>query len=317
MKIAILGSAPSSLRLAPYADPTWKIWGCSPGVYYIAPRTDAWFELHRWEPPTAGKPDGQKPWFSPEYVQWMAKHPNVWMTAPVPEIPGSKALPVDDLLGKYGTYFFTSTIAWMIACAIEDILEARAAGADGPDVIGLWGIDMAANEEYGYQRAGCQHFLQLAALLGIEIVVPPESDLLRPMPLYGISESSHWMIKLTERKRELESRLASARTGLAQAQQHVTFLEGALDDMNYHMQTWGEDRDGYGTSPAILARSPILQQAIAAQSGQVTNPRAAGMAGLPSNDYPPSVPDPKWIPHPGAQTALMTGQIDELGPPPV
>lgn len=279
MKIALLGSAPSSLSLAPTGDPSWHIWGCSPGVYPYAPRVNAWFELHRWEPGEIGKPHTQKQWFSPEYVAWMAKRDPqqcpVWMYEAVPEIPASRALPVKDLLGKYGTYFFTSSLAWMLACAIEDILEHRqnrkAAGLDlEEDAIGMWGVDMAANEEYGYQRAGCQHFLLLAADLGIRIQVPPESDLLRPMPLYAISESSHWMIKHTARRRELEGRLEGAKQTLKQAEFAVAHLTGALDDHNYHMQTWGEDRDGMGISPHIIAQQPavraIIQEQLAEQA---------------------------------------------------
>jgi len=275
MKIAILGSAPSSLGLAPFGNPAWKIWGCSPGVYAAARRCDAWFELHRWEPPTIGVPESQKQWFSPEYVAWMAMRvPGecpVWMYEPVPEIPASRALPVDDLLSKYGSYFFTSSIAWMLACAMEDILEERAAnpGAERDDAISLFGVDMAANEEYGYQRAGCQHFLLMAAELGIQIYVPPESDLLRPMPLYGICESSHWMIKGTVRRRELEARLAGAQQAAAQATQNVHFLSGALDDANYHLLTWGEDREGMGPSPLITSQSPRLRGLIREQLSPV------------------------------------------------
>lgn len=263
MKIAILGSAPSSLGLAPFGDPSFKIWGCSPGVYAACPRSDAWFELHRWEPGEVGKPHTQKQWFSPEYVAWMAKQNRVWMYDKVPEIPGSVALPVDDLCAKYGTFFFTSSIAFMIACAIEDILEERVTRTEpADDVIALYGVDMAANEEYGYQRAGCQHFLLLAADLGIQVYVPPESDLLRPMPLYGISESSHWMIKMTVRKRELEGRLANASNTLSAITQETAFLRGALDDLNYHMLTWCEDREGRGVAHSILAQSPHLRDAV-------------------------------------------------------
>lgn len=282
MKIAILGSAPSSLRLAPIEDQSWHIWGCSPGVYAAARRVNAWFELHRWEPGVAGRPETQKPWFSPEYVAWMANlQCTVWMATPNPQIPNSKALDVQALTNKYGTYFFTSSIAWMIACAIEDILEARtqrtetaaklqadptirtnpsAVEYQEPDTIGLWGVDMAANEEYGYQRAGCQHFLTLAATLGIHVAVPPESDLLRPMPLYGIQESSHWHIKNTARKIELETRLAQAKQLLADASRQIAFLEGALDDMNYQMLTWAESREGVGMHPLLLLETPIVKE---------------------------------------------------------
>ena len=266
MQIAILGSAPSSMTLAPFGDPEFKIWACSPGTYASLARCDAFFELHRWEPGVVGQPGTQKPWFSPEYVQWMANRDParcpVWMQDAVPQIPASRPLPVDDLLGKYGTFFFTSSIAWMIACAIEDILEARENGDDSKHTIALFGVDMAANEEYGYQRAGCQHFLLLAADLGIDIYVPPESDLLRPMPLYGISESSHWMIKATARRNELQARLNNSRQALENYKHEVAFLEGALDDLNYQTNTWGEDRQGVGTSHLILAKSPHLRQAV-------------------------------------------------------
>lgn len=266
MKIAILGSAPSSLKLAPIGNPDWKVWGCSPGVYPFCPSPDAWFELHRWEPPEIGNAAKQVPWFSPEYVMWMARRDPqkcpVWMAAQVAEIPASRALPIEELMAKYGTYFFTSSIAIMLACAIEDILEARDNGDNGEHTIGLWGVDMAATEEYGYQRAGCQYFITLIHALGIKIEVPAESDLLRPMPIYGLSESSWWVIKGTARKRELEGRLAAAQNALAAAQQHVHFLQGAIDDHAYHMQTWGEDRDGIGTHPEIWALSPSIKAAV-------------------------------------------------------
>ena len=34
-KIAILGTAPSSMALAPFKDPAWSIWACSPGAFPI------------------------------------------------------------------------------------------------------------------------------------------------------------------------------------------------------------------------------------------------------------------------------------------
>ena len=272
MQIAILGSAPSSMTLAPFGNPEFKIWACSPGTYASLARCDAFFELHRWEPGVVGQPATQKPWFSPEYVQWMAMRDParcpVWMQEPVQEIPASRALPVDDLVQKYGNYFFTSSIAFMLACAIEDIIEAMDNGDRGPHTIALFGVDMAANEEYGYQRAGCQHFLLLAADLGIQIHIPPESDLLRPMPLYGISEGSHWMIKATSRRRELEQRLGQAEQALKNYEREVAFLRGALDDLEYHVKTWGEDRQGIGMDPIIMARSAKIRAAIAEYDGK-------------------------------------------------
>jgi len=266
MKIALLGSAPSSVALAPFADQSWKIWGCSPGLYSQCPRVDAWFELHRWEPPVIGQPGQQKPWFSPEYVAWMGmlKCP-VWMFAKVPEIPTSEAYPVAVMIERFGNYFMTSSLSWMFALAIDQILKERQqADKDGQphpaSEIGLWGVDMSATEEYGYQRAGCQYFIQMANNLGIQIVVPAESDLLQPMPLYGISESSPFMIKATARMRELTARQAQHTQQAEYHKNQSLFLQGAIDNLNYMINTWHQDGEPVGTHVGIWALSPFLNK---------------------------------------------------------
>lgn len=263
MKVAILGSAPSTMGLAPFGDLSWQIWGCSPGLYPNAPRVDAWFEMHRWEPPVIGKPAQQVPWFSPEYVAWMAQQKKVWMYQAVPEIPNSDAYPAALMVNKFGNYFMTSSIAWMMAMAIDQILKEREqATPENPhdasqDAIGLFGVDMAANEEYGYQRAGCQYFVMIARNLGIQVVVPPESDVLRPMPLYAIDESSHFVIKHTARMKELQARKANHEQQVAFHTSQVHALAGAIDDMLYHLNTW-HGNDPVGTHVEIWARSPYL-----------------------------------------------------------
>ena len=243
LKICLVGSAPSSVRLAPFGDPSWQIWGCSPGVYGIAPRVDAWFELHRWEP--------QQPWFSPEYRQWMGnlKVP-VFMAEPRPEVPMSQVLPVDALVAKYGPYFFTSSLAWMFACALEA----------GATKIALYGVDMAANDEYGDQRSGLHYFGMLAAAMGVEVGVPPESDLFRPRPLYGVDEIKHSSIKLLSRRRELEARRYDAQQRAQAAQMEAQFLQGALDDVTYQTATWATKDDACGP-PKIDAMSALLRAA--------------------------------------------------------
>ena len=46
--IAILGSHPATVQLAPFADPGWRIYSCSPHNVEkrTLPRVDQWFEVH-------------------------------------------------------------------------------------------------------------------------------------------------------------------------------------------------------------------------------------------------------------------------------
>lgn len=221
MNIALIGSAPSSIRLAPYGNPEWQIWGCSPGAYGVVPKSDMWFELHRYEP-------GQ-PWFSPEYCKFLENYPGaVWMAENIPSIKNCNVLPVKELTAKYGEHFFTSSLAWMFAMAIEA----------GAKKIGLWGVDMAATEEYGDQRSGCHFFAYIARQKGIEVGVPPESDLFSPRPLYGVCEIQHSWIKATSRRRELQGRLAEAQAAAKAKADEALFIAGALDDLNWSQMTW-------------------------------------------------------------------------------
>ena len=66
-KIAIVGTAPSSVMKGPYNDPSWTLWVCSRGNTDRLPRIpDEWFEIHDLERKymrQSGKLDG----FNPEY----------------------------------------------------------------------------------------------------------------------------------------------------------------------------------------------------------------------------------------------------------
>jgi len=269
MKIALVGSAPSSVQLAPYIDAKfqewlgakpapnypkqatdyqqheWQIWGCSPGAWAVVPRSDRWFEVHRWEP-------GQ-PWFSPEYVQFLQQYLGpVYTGRAVPEIPNHVPYPIERVEAEFSAYFLHSSLSLMMAMAILEIEDARKTpGHDNAeDMIGMWGVDMAATEEYGDQRAGCQFFILEALRRGIKVYVPPESCLLRPKPVYGISEWDHNYIKSTQRSKELNARMAQQNQLLQDAQKQLAFLAGAADNMNYYINTW--------TSPYGLPAGAVL-----------------------------------------------------------
>ncbi len=240
-KVALIGSAPSSVRLAPYHDPSWEIWGVSPGTYGIMPRVTAFFELHLWEPGV--------PWLSPEYVQWLKALPQrgvtLWTGAPIPDIPGASVLPADEILAEFDpcSWFPTSSLFWMMAMAMKQ----------GATKIGMWGVDMAATSEYELQRAGIHYMTYIARQRGIEVGVPHESDVFTPRFKYGVDEWTHGYRKNRVRRMELEQRVAAAQAELQARQGEVAFLSGALDDLKYQGDTWMDKRTF--TAPVDVAGS--------------------------------------------------------------
>jgi len=236
-KIALLGTAPSSIDLAPYDDESWEIWACSPGTMF-APRIDVHFDLHRFLPGGVS--------FPLEYVEFLKGFQGtVWMTRLIDEIPNSQEFPWQELVEKYGPYFFTSSLSWMMALAME--ME--------PEEISLYGVDMAANTEYEGQKLGCQYFATLAVAQGIKVTVPPESDLLRPNPLYGVCQNSHEWIKYTSKVKEYNQAKAEADQRARQAEIEAHAWTLAKESLDYYGMTWAGDMSShdYTTPPKVPA----------------------------------------------------------------
>ena len=220
-KIAMVGTAPSSKGLAPFNDPTWEIWVCSPGNMDV-PRADRWFEMHSnllWpENSSYGAP----------YVEWLKKQTFPIYAQDQRMIPNAITLPIQQLVNEFGKYFFTSSFAYMIAMAI----------LEGATEIGLFGIDMASKDEYILQRSGGHYFIQEAAKRGIKVSVPYESDLAQPPELYGYGDSTPFGRKLQCRKKELEGRISQMSAERDKLTHSITYLQGALEDLDYMKTIW-------------------------------------------------------------------------------
>ena len=223
LKIAIIGTAPSSRGLAPFNDPSWKIWSCSAGNMNGIPRVDAWFEIHSnllWpEHEAFGRP----------YIEWLNKQTFPVYMQDSSLVPRATPLPKNELIAEFGRYFFTSSFSWMIAFAIKS----------GANEIGLWGVDMASRDEYILQRSGGHYFIQEAMRRGIKVTLPPESDLLQPPPLYGFDDSTRFLRKINVREKELKDRLGGMRQQRDQLASSIVYLEGALEDIEYVRTIWG------------------------------------------------------------------------------
>src|SRR6185369_14874313 len=122
---------------APWGDDSWQIWACGPdNAGGLLPRISKWFEIHG----DLCMPDAQA--WEKSYVDWLNRQPFELLVQDRALFPRGTLFPADLLKARFGTLFFTSTPAWMMALAIQL----------GAVEIGLYGLDMASRHEYLTQR---------------------------------------------------------------------------------------------------------------------------------------------------------------------
>lgn len=222
LKVALIGTAPSSRLLAPFADPTWKIWACSPGNMNMLPRVDLWFELH-----------GNLLWpecksYGAPYIEWLKQQKFPIFMQDQSFVPNAMAFPKDQMVEEFGKDFFTSSFAWMMAYAITQ----------GAKEIALFGIDMASRDEYILQRPGFFYFRREAQRRGIKVSAPNESDIMQSPGLYGFSEVTPFGRKILAREQEIKERVNGMKAQRDQLNHNITYLEGAVEDLDYVKSIW-------------------------------------------------------------------------------
>jgi hypothetical protein len=249
MKVAVVGSAAHCVQ-APFGDPSWEIWGCNGAGL---PKWDRWFELH----------DMAVVQSQPGHWDWIkAQTKPVYMQYNHDEAPATVTFPLEAMTQKYGTWFFTSTISFMLALAIEE----------GASEIALYGVDLAANEEYAHQKPGCRFFIQTALLKGIRVTGPAEAEVFVPGKVYGYGKPHPLAHKVAARAAELRGRqgeiaslkdrltltlaslkgalditvsreqlpemIAAAQAQLTQADRDMLMYEGAIQDQDHIRNNW-------------------------------------------------------------------------------
>lgn len=220
-KVAIIGWV-GHRKHAPYEDKSFEVWGIND--LYTAKdvkRWDRWFQLHG---PGYGTVTGRTTLeeMYGEYKKWDCP---VYMWKPVKEVPSSVQFPFKELVERFGDYF-NNTISWLIAFAIHE----------GFKEIHVYGVDMATHSEYSHQRPSCEYFIGLAQGMGIKVVLPPETTLLKTKYLYGLESEREDMEKkdLVRRKENVVSQMAEAEKILKEVETKINACQGAivaLDDL--------------------------------------------------------------------------------------
>jgi hypothetical protein len=187
-KLAILGTASGSLGMAPYEDDGFEIWGVSTLLEFeAAKRLDVLFEMHSegyW-----GRPDVTKrlkKWDGPLYMAEASK-----------KFPNAVRYPIEDIV-EHGRYH-TTTITYMLALAYHSF---KTTGK--PFHVGLYGVHMEHDEEYGIQRPCCEYWIGKMQGAGMDVSVAPGGALLESSGLYGYENYNPICLDLKQRVQALK-----------------------------------------------------------------------------------------------------------------
>ena len=201
-KIALVGTSATGVQ-APHGDEKWEFWGVSARSAYFVKAT-RWFELHRLD----GEPeDWAEMWR--KTVKTFSHDVELLMFYPEPNLgPRVTAYPAERITARFGTYFMTSTFAWMMALAIDEMAPSGKTADPSQCEIGIWGVEMEYGTEYRQQRAGFRHFIDLARVLGIKVTRHASSGLAyEPVP-YPMWQDDPLLNKLELRSQQTRKRLA-------------------------------------------------------------------------------------------------------------
>lgn len=230
--VYVVGFAPS-WNLTPWDDPFAERWGMN-ALHKIAGDRpwDRWYQLHDIDTHHQADRDEHLAWLRdsglPVYV-W-PEHQSYLLSLGITAV----AYPKQAITAHFGRYF-TNTVSWMIAHAIY---EQRSK-------IGVYGVDMAQDSEYQHQRPSCEYFLGWARGAGIQIEIPPTSDLLKSPFLYGAEDGNPLRVKmegrlveLSGRREEMLGQINQLQAQLGGLQQALQQILGAEEDTRYWLRAW-------------------------------------------------------------------------------
>ena len=211
--LCIIGTATSSGK-APYdyeidGEPIYEIWAINTAlVKDDVKRVDRVFEMHP-----------KRYWGQVPVLERLNNFDGpVYMQDHYDEITNSVAYPHDEVKEKFhlgvmgDNLYVTNTITWMILCALYE----------GYTDISLYGVHMAHETEYAYQRSSCSWVLGIIHGWIMEgkpykLTIAEESSLLKAEYEYGFDEP-------TKAMQYLDSRIKGFDAGIKEANEKITDL---------------------------------------------------------------------------------------------
>lgn len=219
---------------APCDDESIEIWTL--GILWKRlPRISRFYELHDFD---------RKRSLDVEFVNWVrakAQEIPVYLQATHEDLPGAIAFPKDSLVERFGTYI-RSSFDWILLHLYQEI---EAAGGDYESLyVTCHGIDMCADDEYGYQKPSFEGWLRYGQGRGMTLNMPPECDLFKSRGVYGWDTNGQFAFRVRAKEEELELRKAQEEHKLEEAKSRGYTAAGALQAFKWLSEQMN------GTAPA-------------------------------------------------------------------
>ena len=242
-KVAVLGFVKHREEAFALGD-DWEVWGINELHRHHKPNLfTRWYEIH---PITDFyEQDGHKG--DPAHLETLAQYPiPVYMHEHYDDIPASVPFPRQEIIDHFNAMgvqgdYQTSSISWELAHALYL----------GAEEVGVFGVDMANNEEYVTQRPCLEYWIGIATILtGKEVQVPDTSDLLTAFGQYGFPDMGNEMRVMMEARlawlhqqhndrnqllRRLEAEFKEKHTALKYEEREFM---GGIQNMSYILRSW-------------------------------------------------------------------------------
>jgi hypothetical protein len=216
--VAIVGFAETT-RMQVLKEPeSTEIWSLN-RCYVFLKRWDRWYEVH--EPDLYTGKTGLR---EEGYLDLLrnSKVP-IYMQHPSPEFPMAQKLPKDEIIHMFGQQgegfdYFTTSIAYMLAHVAYEHKMGQSVSE-----MHMYGVDMSAYSEYSEQLPCVNFWLGVLMGMGIKVVIPTASPLLKCVAQYGRhGERPMWKM--------CKERIQHHKEKQAQLQADVSSLVGRNDE---------------------------------------------------------------------------------------
>jgi hypothetical protein len=218
--LAILGTA-ETLPAAPYDNPDFEMWAVAVCTTYPAcKRVDVQFEMH-----------GDGYWRDKNvFTRLKNARVPIYMHQHHDDLPMSIRYPIEIITEKYARYH-TNSISYMLALAYHSYLTTKK-----PKHVAMFGIHMAAREEYTDQRPCCEYWIGVMRGAGMDVEPSPGGAIMASRGLYGYEDYLPICHEFRQRIQGLTMGFQQSQAEVIKWQAQLNKQQGAVQENEYWLR---------------------------------------------------------------------------------